>query len=302
MNRRTFLVVGDQSAIFALVTRVTSASATSISQQLPALAVSRGVSRARSSAFDAQGNHRTGTDADRQSGEWLAAQVQRLGVDAVLEPFTLKRIDPRPCYGRVADRRSTASLSSTRDSLRRRESKAFWVRWAATRRSRWLSPNPHAWPTLTRAARPSRGGAARVSQGSCGPDARAEAGIIPVERQSVYRAGGSADAPGIERRSNLAARNGRRARRGDTRCPRRPHDCASVQRHGEIRAPDRRWRHSSSWRRAARLVAVRERARQRLALSARSDSCRQVGRAGPRLLFRRIERARTRTPRDGIRT
>jgi hypothetical protein len=105
MNRRTFLVVSGQGAISTLATRVTSASATSISQQLSALIdLERRLARVIE-AFDAQGNHRTATEVDRQSGEWLAAQVQRLGVDAVLEPFTLKRIDLRSCYVRVADRR-----------------------------------------------------------------------------------------------------------------------------------------------------------------------------------------------------
>jgi hypothetical protein len=105
MNRRTFLAVGGHSAIFALATRVASVSATSISQQLLALTDLERRVASVIEAFDAQGNHRTGTAVDRQSGEWLAAQVQRLGVDSVLEPFTLNRIDLRSCYVRVADRR-----------------------------------------------------------------------------------------------------------------------------------------------------------------------------------------------------
>ena len=56
-------------------------------------------------AFDAQGNHRTGTDVDKRSADWLAAEVRRLGVAPSLEPFTLNRIDPQECYLAVAGRR-----------------------------------------------------------------------------------------------------------------------------------------------------------------------------------------------------
>lgn len=44
--------------------------------------------------YDAQGWHRTGTDADRVCAEWLAEQVRDGGVTAALEPFALSRVDP----------------------------------------------------------------------------------------------------------------------------------------------------------------------------------------------------------------
>ncbi len=103
MNRRTFLAVGSQSAIFALATRVTSASARRAPQP-PALEDIERRAAGVIEAFDAQGQHRTGTEVDRQSAEWLSAQVKRLGVLAVLEPFTLNRIDPRSSYVRIGDR------------------------------------------------------------------------------------------------------------------------------------------------------------------------------------------------------
>ena len=59
-------------------------------------------------AYDAQGNHRTGTEVDRQSAEWLAGQVRRLGVEPALESFPLNRVDVRSCYVRVGDRRIDA--------------------------------------------------------------------------------------------------------------------------------------------------------------------------------------------------
>jgi hypothetical protein len=56
-------------------------------------------------AYDAQGNHRTGTEVDKASAEWLAKQVRNLGIEPSLEPFTLSRVDPQLCYLRIGDRR-----------------------------------------------------------------------------------------------------------------------------------------------------------------------------------------------------
>ena len=55
--------------------------------------------------YDAQGNHRTGTEADNASAEWLAGQARQSGAKASLEPFPLSRIDPQLCYLRIGDRR-----------------------------------------------------------------------------------------------------------------------------------------------------------------------------------------------------
>ena len=49
-------------------------------------------------AYDAQGNHRTATEVDRRSGEWLAREVRQAGAEASLEPFSLSRVDPQSCY------------------------------------------------------------------------------------------------------------------------------------------------------------------------------------------------------------
>ena len=56
-------------------------------------------------AYDAQGNHRTGTPVDNASAEWLAKQVQEMGAEAELEPFPFNRVDPKSCYLQIADRR-----------------------------------------------------------------------------------------------------------------------------------------------------------------------------------------------------
>jgi hypothetical protein len=45
-------------------------------------------------AYSEQGFHRTGTEVDRTSGDWLATEVRRIGVKPVLEEFPLSRVDP----------------------------------------------------------------------------------------------------------------------------------------------------------------------------------------------------------------
>ena len=102
MRRREFLVTG-VSAIAAsaivrpdvLLARDRSLSSMSLEQRLADVIA----------AYDAQGNHRTGTPVDNASAEWLARQVQEMGAKAELEPFPLSRVDPNSCYLRIADRR-----------------------------------------------------------------------------------------------------------------------------------------------------------------------------------------------------
>jgi hypothetical protein len=45
-------------------------------------------------AYGEQGFHRTGTEVDRLSGEWLAGEVREIGREPVLEEFVLSRVDP----------------------------------------------------------------------------------------------------------------------------------------------------------------------------------------------------------------
>lgn len=47
------------------------------------------------SEYSAQGIHRTGTDVDNLSGQWLADRITLLGISPVLEPFPLDRIVQR---------------------------------------------------------------------------------------------------------------------------------------------------------------------------------------------------------------
>ncbi len=91
--------------MFALAAGVAKVSATSADGEPPARIDVEPRVASVIAAYDAQGNHRTGTAVDRRSGEWLAAQIRRLRVEPLLEPFTLDRVELRSCYLRVADRR-----------------------------------------------------------------------------------------------------------------------------------------------------------------------------------------------------
>jgi hypothetical protein len=57
------------------------------------------------SAYERQGFHRTGTDVDQRSGEWLYEEVRRIGLAPARESFQLNRIDPASCHLVVAGRR-----------------------------------------------------------------------------------------------------------------------------------------------------------------------------------------------------
>lgn len=106
MERRTFLVRASQTLVCALAAHGTDSSLCTEQQQAQDSSdtLEQRVA-AVIQAYDAQGNHRTGTEVDRASAEWLASQVRHLGAEPSLEPFTLSRIDPQSCYLRVAGRR-----------------------------------------------------------------------------------------------------------------------------------------------------------------------------------------------------
>jgi hypothetical protein len=55
--------------------------------------------------YEKQGFHRTGTETDRISGEWLMAQVRRAGLSPGREPFELSRVDPVASSLTIAGRR-----------------------------------------------------------------------------------------------------------------------------------------------------------------------------------------------------
>src|SRR5215471_6186591 len=105
MKRRAFLAVGGRTATFAVAGSIARSDWWRALEepQMPAGSEQRVASVIQ--AYDSQGNHRTGTEVDQKSAEWLARQVRGLGVEPSLEAFTLSRIDPQSCYLRVAGRR-----------------------------------------------------------------------------------------------------------------------------------------------------------------------------------------------------
>ena len=55
--------------------------------------------------YDAQDWPRSGTEGDHSSAHWLAEQVTECGLDPVLEPFDLSRVDPELAYVEIEGRR-----------------------------------------------------------------------------------------------------------------------------------------------------------------------------------------------------
>lgn len=56
--------------------------------------------------YDAQGLHRTATDVDHRSGQWLVDQAARAGADARLESFDINRVDVRSAFVEAEGRRA----------------------------------------------------------------------------------------------------------------------------------------------------------------------------------------------------
>jgi ribosome modulation factor len=52
-------------------------------------------------AYDEQGIHRTGTDVDNASAEWLAGEIGRLGITPECVPFSLDRVDVLSAFATV---------------------------------------------------------------------------------------------------------------------------------------------------------------------------------------------------------
>src|SRR6266404_9826381 len=55
-------------------------------------------------AYEEQGFHRTGTDVDRISGDWLTNEVRQIGLNPTREVFPLSRVDPVGASLAVNDR------------------------------------------------------------------------------------------------------------------------------------------------------------------------------------------------------
>src|SRR5436190_5846025 len=84
MNRRAFLAAGGRTlALAASAAQVERSTALEPPQSSPDGVEQRVAAVIQ--AFDSQGNHRTGTDVDKASAEWLANRVRESGAQPSLE-------------------------------------------------------------------------------------------------------------------------------------------------------------------------------------------------------------------------
>src|SRR5690242_9833086 len=106
MKGRDLLLSGGRMAVSVLAANA-SRDGILLCQKAPAASHEALEQRVASvlQAYDAQGNHRTGTEIDNASAEWLADQARQYGADVSLEAFPLSRIDPQSCYLRIVGRR-----------------------------------------------------------------------------------------------------------------------------------------------------------------------------------------------------
>jgi len=105
LHRRTFLAAGGRTILLALASSAAGLNRVIAQDKMSASNEVEQRVAAIVEAYDAQGNHRTGTSVDNKSAEWLADEIRRSGTEPSLESFTLSRVDPLSCYLRIADRR-----------------------------------------------------------------------------------------------------------------------------------------------------------------------------------------------------
>jgi hypothetical protein len=136
VQRRAFLVVGGRTVVAALAAatggpnmlfaRDQTSSSVALEQRLADVLA----------AYDAQGNHRTGTPTDRASAEWLAKEVQQLGAEPELEPFALSRVDPQSCHYQIRSVPVARCSSKTTFQFSKRTATSTHFPWIVSRDSR----------------------------------------------------------------------------------------------------------------------------------------------------------------------
>src|SRR2546425_3042960 len=105
MQRRAFLLGAGQTVAFGLAAGATRTGLyRGQPSQISPDALEQRIARVIQ-AYDAQGYHRTGTEVDAASAEWLAGQVRQLGLKPSIEAFALNRVDPQAAYVRIGYRR-----------------------------------------------------------------------------------------------------------------------------------------------------------------------------------------------------
>ncbi len=55
--------------------------------------------------YDSQGIHRTGTEGDMKNAQWLTEEIKSLGLDPIMDGFTISRIDIKEVYLKIGERR-----------------------------------------------------------------------------------------------------------------------------------------------------------------------------------------------------
>lgn len=90
ISRREYLLLVGQTAFISVVMPRQTSAAPQEPEQPEMQRRIRDVIR----GYETQGFHRTGTDVDRVSGEWLMDQVRDAGVEPIRETFSLDRVDP----------------------------------------------------------------------------------------------------------------------------------------------------------------------------------------------------------------
>ncbi len=103
MQRRAFLLGAGQT-VFGLAAGAARTSLYRGPSQISPDALEQRIAQVIQ-AYDAQGYHRTGTEVDAASAEWLASQARQLGLKPSIEAFALNRVDPQAAYVRIGDRR-----------------------------------------------------------------------------------------------------------------------------------------------------------------------------------------------------
>ena len=297
MQRRAFLMTGGSTIVAALTAATGGPNLLFAGDRTPSSDTVEQRIADVIAAFDAQGNHRTGTPADNASAEWLARQVQQLGAEPELEPFALNRVDPQACYLRIADRRidgvplfdaAFTDGEGVRGGLGPLGSDAE-IGLAET------VPVTLMDPLIGKPRSRKRDGAATrrssCSRAAAGPDSSCSTPDRSRSQSAPHRAS-------LEHRKRVAEGASPASRRGDARCPRKPDGRTSLQRRRQNRrqqpgAGAARCHGTAQW-----LVAMRERAGEPSCVLAGSESSPSDWQAGARLLLRCLERSRTRISRN----
>jgi hypothetical protein len=104
VNRREFFEISSRSALAALAAGTLKPGPVFAQDGSTESLLERRLAELIGS-YDAQGNHRTGTEGDAACALWLVAQLRKLGVETSMESFPLSRVDPQSCFLRIGGRR-----------------------------------------------------------------------------------------------------------------------------------------------------------------------------------------------------